>query len=187
MVLMALFSAVIEKVSASVSKFPPFLTMLSFQTSTSWWPSLNSKTLLSIIADLNNSVIFTVSILSLIINSARLFSRQFRITPKTSTVIGVTVTFMIHCLFISLVNSRYCYFYLPIRVFRISVSWWFFTGDWVPASLLKSPGLFSVFWPFSIGLGSTPPGLGKRTGGIRNQRKNRDHPDYDIIKIGLNI
>ena len=25
-----------------------------------------------------------------------------------------------------------------------------FTGDWVTASLLKSPGLFSVFWPFSI-------------------------------------
>ena len=37
-----------------------------------------------------------------------------------------------------------------IRVFHISVSWWFFTGDWVRASLIKSPGLFSVFWPFSI-------------------------------------
>ena len=36
------------------------------------------------------------------------------------------------------------------RVFRISVSWWSFTRDWVIASLLKSPGLFSVFWPFSI-------------------------------------
>ena len=36
-----------------------------------------------------------------------------------------------------------------MRVFRISVSWWSFTGDWVTASLLKSSGLFSVFWPFS--------------------------------------
>ena len=36
------------------------------------------------------------------------------------------------------------------RVFHISVSWWLFTGDWVTASLLKSPGLFSVFWAFSI-------------------------------------
>ena len=35
------------------------------------------------------------------------------------------------------------------RVFHISTSWWFFTGVWVTASLLKSPGLFSVFWPFS--------------------------------------
>ena len=36
------------------------------------------------------------------------------------------------------------------RVFHIRVSWWSFTGFWVTASLLKSPGLFSVFWPFSI-------------------------------------
>ena len=39
---------------------------------------------------------------------------------------------------------------LFIRVFHISVSWWSFTGDWVTTNLLKSPGLFSVFWPFSI-------------------------------------
>ena len=31
--------------------------------------------------------------------------------------------------------------FLLIRVFHISVSWWFFTGVWVTASLLKSPGL----------------------------------------------
>ena len=35
------------------------------------------------------------------------------------------------------------------RVFHISVSWWFFTGVWVTASLLKSPGLVSVFWSSS--------------------------------------
>ena len=37
-----------------------------------------------------------------------------------------------------------------IWVFHISVSWWSFTGDWVTASPLKSPGLLSVFWTFSI-------------------------------------
>ena len=36
------------------------------------------------------------------------------------------------------------------RIFLVSVSWWFFTGVWVTASLLKSPGLFSVFCPFSV-------------------------------------
>ena len=46
-------------------------------------------------------------------------------------------------------NYYYCC-YLLIRVFHISVSWWYFTGDWVTASPLKSPGLFSVFWRFSI-------------------------------------
>ena len=44
----------------------------------------------------------------------------------------------------------YYYYYSPIRAFHISVSRWFFTGVWVTASLLKSPGLFLVFWPFSI-------------------------------------
>ena len=43
-------------------------------------------------------------------------------------------------------------YYLLIRVFHISVSWWSFTRVWVRASLLKSPGLFSVFWPFLIRL-----------------------------------
>ena len=39
---------------------------------------------------------------------------------------------------------------IVIRVFHISVSWWSFTGVLVTASLLKSPGLFSYFCPFSI-------------------------------------
>ena len=40
-----------------------------------------------------------------------------------------------------------CYF---LRFFSISISWWSFTGLWKTANLLKSPGLFSVFWPISI-------------------------------------
>ena len=42
------------------------------------------------------------------------------------------------------------YYYSLIIAFHISRSRWFFTGVWVTASLLKSPGLFLVFWPFSI-------------------------------------
>ena len=34
------------------------------------------------------------------------------------------------------------------RVFHISVSWWFFSWAWVIASLLKSPGFFSVMLSF---------------------------------------
>ena len=37
--------------------------------------------------------------------------------------------------------------YYSLRVFHISFSWWSFTGVWMRASLLKSPALFSVFWP----------------------------------------
>ena len=42
------------------------------------------------------------------------------------------------------------FIYLLLRVFHIIVSWWSFTEVWETASLLKSPGVFSVFWPFSI-------------------------------------
>ena len=45
------------------------------------------------------------------------------------------------------------YCYLLLRVFHISVSWWSFTGDWVTASLLKSPQvsrtLFSILDVFN--------------------------------------
>ena len=46
-----------------------------------------------------------------------------------------------------------------MRVFHISFSWWFFIGVWVTANLLKSLGLFSVFWLFSIvwTVSSRPP------------------------------
>ena len=43
-----------------------------------------------------------------------------------------------------------CYYYYSFGVFHISLSWWFFTGVWVTASLLKSPGLFPVLCPCSI-------------------------------------
>ena len=48
-------------------------------------------------------------------------------------------------------RSGYYYFiFFSCRVFHISISWWFSTGVWETKSLLKSPGVFSVFWPFLI-------------------------------------
>ena len=64
-----------------------------------------TRTLLSILADLKNAVVWMVSILPMISNF-------------------------------------------------IIISWWFFTGVWQTPSLLKSPGLFSVFWPISAMLRS---------------------------------
>ena len=46
-------------------------------------------------------------------------------------------------------RCKYYPYYLVTRALHISVSRWFLTGVWVTASLLKSPGLFLVFWPFS--------------------------------------
>ena len=36
------------------------------------------------------------------------------------------------------------------RSLYVSINLWSFNGVWVTESLPKSPGLFSVFWPFSI-------------------------------------
>ena len=40
--------------------------------------------------------------------------------------------------------------FTPWEFFFFSLSWWFFTGVWVTASLLRSQGLFSVFGLISI-------------------------------------
>ena len=40
--------------------------------------------------------------------------------------------------------------FTPLEFFISALADGFFTGVWVTVSLLKSPGLFSVFWPFSI-------------------------------------
>ena len=58
--------------------------------------------------------------------------------------------FSVHCNQSSLVFIIIIIITYSFRVFHISISWWSFTGVWVTASLLKSPGLFSGFWPFSI-------------------------------------
>ena len=44
-------------------------------------------------------------------------------------------------------NYYYHHYYSTLlRGFNTSISRWFLAGVWVTASLLKSPGLFSVFW-----------------------------------------
>ena len=44
-----------------------------------------------------------------------------------------------------------------LRVFLTSVCWWVFIGVWVTASLLRSLGFFSVFWPVSAMFSICPP------------------------------
>ena len=41
--------------------------------------------------------------------------------------------------------------------------------------------------PIIVGaLGTVSKSFGKKTGGIRNQRKNRNYPDHHIVNIGQN-
>ena len=47
-------------------------------------------------------------------------------------------------------SPLYYYYFTLLRVFHTSLSWWFPSGVWVTASLLKPPGLFPVFRPILI-------------------------------------
>ena len=118
-----------------------------------------SWTLLRNQVDLNNAVIWIISILPLISYPHPVFfsgflgyysnCANFRCYPRNSHFSH---------LFSSLAKSKYSYIFslniiiiiYSLRIFHISVNWWYFFGVWVTASLLKSPGLFSIFWPPSI-------------------------------------
>ena len=55
-----------------------------------------SRTLLGILADLNNAVVLMVSICSLLSESSSLFINPFGIVPSEPVTIGITTTFMFH-------------------------------------------------------------------------------------------
>ena len=73
----------------------------------------------------------------------------FSTNPGSSTLqnSNCTATYLLTYLLLSL--SFY-----SLWVFQTNVNYWAFTEFWVTASLLKSPRLFSVFWPVSIVLWS---------------------------------
>ena len=122
-----------------------------------------SRTRLTILAVLSNAVVWRVSTRPPISKSSRPFNNPLVIVPNTPITIGTNVTFMFHSFFNSLARSRFWYFFslsfriilciiiiIPLRVVPTRISRWSSTRVRVTASLLKSPGLFSVIWPILI-------------------------------------
>ena len=115
-----------------------------------------SKTLLSNLAVFNNTVVWMVSTLPLLSRSSSPCCNPLVTVPSVPVTIWHHRHFHVLLFLSSLARSRYYYYYYYhyyyslIRAFHISISRWVFTGVWVAASLLKSPGLFLVFWPFSV-------------------------------------
>ena len=68
-----------------------------------------SRTYLSILADLNYAVIWTVSIRPSISNSSRPFSKPLENVPSVQVIIGITVTYIFHN-FLSFLASIYLSF-----------------------------------------------------------------------------
>ena len=72
-----------------------------------------SLILLTILADLNNAVVWMVSSCLFISNSSSPFTNHLLIVPRAAIAIGITVTFMFHSFFNSRTSSRYSFFFLP--------------------------------------------------------------------------
>ena len=72
-----------------------------------------------------------------------LLSKSTHTKKSLETYLMILVTLsclMYHFLF-------FLWLFNSFRIFPTSVNWWFLTGDWVTEGTLKSPGLFSVFYP----------------------------------------
>ena len=83
--------------------------------------------------------IFSAVLLS---SSAGNYFRQFSLPVEYIYVYFFLISIVVH----ETIKIYYYYFSLS-RVFQTSDSWWFSTGVWMTASLLRFSELFKVFWP----------------------------------------
>ena len=104
------------------------------------------RTLLSILAVLNNAVVWMVSTRPPTSKSSRPVNNPLVTVPKAPNIIGIIVTFMFHSIFNSLARSRYLSFFSHFfsyilwsagtaksKIFKILFFCWLFSG--------------LVFWP----------------------------------------
>ena len=105
-----------------------FLLRIFFYTSVTWrfstgirdskFPQV-SRTRLSILADLNNAVIWMVSNCPLISKSSSPSTNLLVTVPSALITIGISVTFMFYSIFSSLARSRYLYHFSPSFSFTL--------------------------------------------------------------------
>ena len=81
-----------------------------------------SRTLLSLLADLNNAVVWMVPSRPLISKSSSSLTNPLLIVPSAPITIGITVTIMLHSFFSSLARSRYLSLYFTFLQFYPVVS-----------------------------------------------------------------
>ena len=107
-----------------------------------------SRTLFSILDDLENAVVSMVSTRPLISKSSTLFVNLLVTVLWAPITIGITATSCsIVFQFSSMVHVIIIY---SFESFSHQVCRWFLTGVWVTTILFKSPGFFLVFWSILI-------------------------------------
>ena len=90
-----------------------------------------SRTLLSILAVLNNAVVLMVSTLLPTSKSSSPFNNPLVTVPNAPITIGIIITFMFHCFFNSLARSSYLSFFTPYFSF---ILW---SAETVKSTILK--------------------------------------------------
>ena len=132
-----------------------------------------SRTLLSILADLNNAVIWMASARPLISKSSNPCASPLVTVPSAPITTGLTVTSMLHSFFSSLARSRcLSLFSLPfslllsllslqysLGVIHTHYSRCFFPGVWVTSSFFKSPVINVIYLDLTLILISNSSGL----------------------------
>ena len=78
-----------------------------------------SRTLLSILADLNNAVVWIVSIRPLISKSCRPFINPLETVPSVTTITDINDTFMFYNFIISRARFRYLFFFSLSFIFTL--------------------------------------------------------------------
>ena len=82
-----------------------------------------SRTLLSILANLNNAVLWMVSILPPIFDSSNPLFNALETVPSAPTTIGITVTWMFHRFFLVLWQSPIFVYLFTFFSFYFAVCW----------------------------------------------------------------
>ena len=98
-----------------------------------------SWTLLSILADLINTVVWMVSTRPLISKPSSLFTNSLVTVPRAPVTMGISVTFMSHSFFNSLAKLRYLSF------FTLSFNFSLWSAGTAKSTILL---VFFVFWGF---------------------------------------
>ena len=78
-----------------------------------------SRTLLSTLADSNNTVVWMISIRPLISKSSSPFTKPLWIVSSALITVGITVTFIFHTFFSSLARSSYLRFFFLVLLFSL--------------------------------------------------------------------
>ena len=112
-----------------------------------------SRTLLSMLADINNAVVWMVSTHSRISKSSSPSTNPLVTVPRMPITIGIPVTFMLHSPFSSLARSLYISFFTFLQFYPV-VSWngevHYLTGSLFLLTVTQSGHLLGIRWSICI-------------------------------------